>query len=267
MRHAEPVTAPFEIRLMNLITRVLLGVLLIGGCLGCFIWFVSQPRFDIKAVEIYGESELRHVNMQQLRQVAVDGVKGNFFTVDLEEIKTMFEATPWVRQATVNRVWPYTLRVTVQEYVPVALYGSSKQTLKALSAQGEIFSLQSEAFIDTNLPLLDAPTEKVIEEMWMLFMRINNLLKPLGDSIDVLRLSEQGIWRMDLKNGMQVVMGRGEHDVLIQRVQRFVATLPVTMKPYMSRRLLRADLRYENAYAIQVEDVEVQRVTMGQTGS
>lgn len=263
MRHAEPVTAPFEIRLMNLITRVLLGVLLIGGCLGSFLWFISQPRFDIKAVEIHGEGELRHVSMQQLRQVAVDSVKGNFFTVDLKEVKTMFEATPWVRQATVSRVWPYTLKITVQEYIPVALYGENKQTLKALSTQGEVFNLQSEEFIDTSLPLLDAPSEKFVKEMWAFYMLISNQLEPLGEHIEVLRLSEHGIWSMDLKSGVQVIIGRGEQEALLKRVQRFLATWAVTMKPYMQRRLLRVDLRYENAYAIEVEGVEVQRATTG----
>lgn len=260
MRHAEPWSLPLDVRLMNLTSRLLIGVTVIGMCFSGAVWLIGQPQFNLRVIQIQGQGELEHVNEATLRMAIASKVKGNFFTVNLDEVKTVFESAPWVRQASVRRIWPYGLNVLIQEYQPVALWGHDRQTSYLLDAYGTIFEANAADVDDKHLPLFNGPeSEGSGEKMWQVYSQLNQVLYLLDQEIDELRLSEQGTWSMVLADGTQVIIGRGDLNTLVKRVESFVHTVQVALKPYGQRTLLRADLRHTNGYAVQITDVETVR--------
>jgi len=49
-------------------------------------------------------------------------IKGNFFSINLQRARAAFESVPWVRRATVRRVWPDRLAVSLEEHRAAALW-------------------------------------------------------------------------------------------------------------------------------------------------
>jgi len=257
MRHAEPLDIPFEIRLMDLMTRVLLGVVFGGACVVGVVWFLGQPKFDITSIEVQDESELQRVDVLGFKQIAMSRLNGNFFTLKLSEVKNMMESMPWVKQATVQRVWPYQLSVQIEEYEPVAFFGKAGTDLLLLDAEGDIFEASVDQVFGLDLPMLYGPQEKSIAlYMWKVYLQMDLEMRVLNTRIKVLRLSDHGIWSMRLDNDAEIVIGRGGVDRLLERVHDFVQTVPSALRPYEGRALIRADLRYPNGYAMEIAGVQ-----------
>ena len=82
----------------------------------------------------------------------VGRLKGNFFTVDLDTARTAFEQMPWVRHASVRRVWPNALAVTLEEFKPLGTWGSDQ----LVSVDGELFTA-NQGELDDDLPAFDGP--------------------------------------------------------------------------------------------------------------
>lgn len=267
MRHAQPWTIPLDIRLMNLVSRLLLGVTVIAVIACGVMWLIKQPRFDLRVIRVHGE-ELEHNNSSTLRMAVASRIRGNFFTVDLEEVRQAFEAAPWVRKATVQRMWPYGLSVTLQEYQAIALWGHDRQTSHLLDVYGDVFEANAADVEDEKLPLLNGPDQEGAgQTMWQLYQELIPLAMMFDQRISELRWSEQGTWSMQLSNGAEIVMGRGTQDEIVKRVRDFAQTVSVALKPYGDRQLLMADLRHLDGYAIQVAGVETVTAETANTAS
>ena len=74
-----------------------------------------------------------------------------------------FEAVPWVRQATVRRVWPGQLLVQLEEHQAVASwdgrgeYGEPPLERALLNSHGEVFHANLGEVEDDRLPQLAGP--------------------------------------------------------------------------------------------------------------
>ena len=114
MQHAD---LPLDIRLMTVVTRglVVVFVLLCLGAVGT--WIARHPAWTLKGINVQGD--LGHQNAVGLRaQLATPlrKLEGSFLTLDLQQVRRMFEAVPWVRHARVQREFPNRLRVTLEEH-------------------------------------------------------------------------------------------------------------------------------------------------------
>lgn len=257
MRHVQPWVLPLDIRLMSLASWLLAGAAVIGLAAGVVHWFINQSRFDLRVIEVHGA--LEHNTEATLRLATVSRIRGNFFTVNLEDVRAAFESAPWVRKAMVQRLWPYGLRVTLEEYQPVALWGADRQTSHLLDTYGDVFEANVADVDDQLLPLLSGPDEPgVSAQMWLLYQRLLPQMALLDRRITTLQLSELGTWSLQLDNGATVVMGRGEPDEVEQRLRRFVQTAPVALRAFEGRPFMLADLRYSNdGYALKVADAHI----------
>ena len=258
MRHVQPWTLPFDVRLMNLASSVLLGVVVVGSCALCIYWVMSLPYFNLRVISV--QSELAHNSPATLRLAVASRIEGNFFTVNLDEVREVFESAPWVRKVKeVRRVWPYGLSVNIEEYRPVALWGEHRQTSYLLDEYGDIFEANTADVEEQQLPLLSGPENNGMgSNVWQMYQKLAAKLIALDERIEELHLSEQGTWQMKLESGVQIVAGRGTEEEIEQRVTTFVGSLPLAMAPYGEHRLLMADLRHVNGYALQIEGVSTQ---------
>ena len=102
-----------NVRQLNLAASALYALLLLVlAAAGCY-WLIQRPTFALREIRIDGDTE--HINTPTVRAGVVGRLKGNFFTVDLDTARAAFEQMPWVRHASVRRVWPNALAVTLDK--------------------------------------------------------------------------------------------------------------------------------------------------------
>jgi cell division protein FtsQ len=244
---------PLDIRLMNIAAMALMAAFVLLG-LGAVLRGVSRmPVFDIKAITVTGE--VSHSNAITLRANVGSRLSGSIFTVDLKRIQAAFEAVPWVRRAVVQRNFPDSLRVHLQEHEAVGYWGGEERS-RLINSYGEVFEANVGEVEQEILPLLDGPTEQSAEVLAMY-----RAIAPLFDGMELpiakLELSGRGSWRTQLHTGAQIELGRGGVEDMTSRTQRFLKTLTQVTSAYgrQTHAMLSADLRHENGYAIRLRGV------------
>lgn len=76
----------------------------------------------LETIEITGE--LRQIQPESVIHIARSGASG-FFASDLQGIRRALESEPWIEHATVRRIWPDRLEVSVRERIPVARWNEA----------------------------------------------------------------------------------------------------------------------------------------------
>jgi cell division protein FtsQ len=90
-----------------------------------------------------------------------------------------------------------------------------------------------------------------------MYRALEPALKPLDVALDSLTLDARGSWTLVLDNDALLELGGGTTEDILQRVQRFVRTLPQITSQYKrsAAALESADLRYEDGYALRLKGV------------
>ncbi len=243
---------PLDVKLMTAATRAL-AALFAFMCLGTFgLWAVRHPVWSVKGISVHGD--VAHQNAVTFRAQLATQMKttlsASFLTVDLQQVRRLFEALPWVRQAVVQREFPNRLRVTLSEHRPVAWWGEAGGA-QLLNDAGEVFDASPDD-ID-GLPELAGPPEQSAR-VWALYQPLAAELDRLDLGLDRLSLDERGSWHARLDNGARIELGRGTQDELLARAARFTATVSQLTSRYPGA-LESVDLRYPNGYALRVRGV------------
>jgi cell division protein FtsQ len=243
---------PLDVKLMTAATHAL-AALFAFMCLGAAgLWAVRHPVWSVKGISVYGD--VVHQNAVTFRaQLATQmktSLSSSFLTVDLQQVRRLFESVPWVRQAVVQREFPNRLRVTLQEHQPVAWWGESGSG-QLVNDAGQVFEANPEDI--EGLPELAGPADQSIR-VWALYQVLRADLERLELGLERLELNERGSWRATLDSGARIELGRGTADELQARVQRFTATLSQLTQRYPGA-LESVDLRYPNGYALRVRGV------------
>lgn len=240
-----------DVRTMNMITRVLLGMVALALLHMAYQWLARQPMFDLKVVQVRGTDgkPLRYVNTGTVRSTALPRIRGNFFTIDLNATRMAFETVPWVQRATVRREWPNRLVVLVDEYEALGTWGEQEGRL--ISVDGIVFSANlDEAEEDGKLPALDGPGDSARE----VAQRLGDLrewLAPLQLTPLALSLSGRYAWTVRLDNGIVLYLGRAhEREALKVRIDRFASVYP-QLAAALPGRIEAMDMRYPNGLALR----------------
>lgn len=248
-----PVPAPLDVRLMQGAASVMFAGVALALLWGVLWTVVRLPMFGLQGITVLGEVE--HNNAVTLRANVVGRLHGNFFTIDLTQVRKVFESVPWVRKATVEREFPNRLRVILQEHHPVAYWGDDSES-RLLNSYGEVFDANLGEIEDERMPHLSGPDSQS-QQVLAMYQALAPKFKDLTLALDSLALTERGSWRARVAHGAHIELGRGEVQDVLPRVQRMSTTLQqVTEK--LGRKLNAvesADLRHENGYALRLRGV------------
>lgn len=243
---------PLDVRLMAVVTNALVGLFVVLGLVLLGVWAVRHPAWSVAGITIRGD--VAHQNVVSVRaQLATQmrsSLNASFLTVDLHQVRRLFESLPWVRQAVVQRDFPNHLRVTLQEHQAVAWWGGAGSG-KLLNQMGEVFEASPDD-ID-GLPELAGP-EQESARVWLLYQTLKQELAKLELGLQRLELDERGSWSAELDNGAQIELGRGSDAQLLERTHRFTATLSQLTERYAGA-VQSVDLRYPNGYALRMRGV------------
>lgn len=218
-------------------TANLLFAVAAAGTLYCMAhYIVHLPIFPLREVSVTGETA--HLTQEQVQAVISRELQGNFFTVDLAQVRSGFEKLPWVRKVNVRRSWPDRLEVVMEEHRPLARWGSTA----LVNAQGEVF----EAAINNVLPVFTGPSE-MAPEVVERFAAFEQLLAPVGRKVVQIRVSPRRAWQLKLDDGLFIELGRENLD---GRLAAFVAAYPQTVAR-LPQGSTHVDLRYSNGFAVK----------------
>jgi cell division protein FtsQ len=241
------------------------AVLLFAGmCAGVVLVarsaLMHDDRFVIPssaAIEVQGNE---HVTRAQLLSIFGEDVERNIFKVSLADRKAELDRLPWVEHATVMRLLPNRLRISIVERTPVAFV-----------RQGSHIGL-----VDANGVLLDMPTDvqanmkysfpvvtgigandpmSVRAARMKIYQRFTQELDSGGDKIS------RSLSEVDLSNpedvralipdhSSEVLVHFGE-DNFLDRYKKFEEHLPEWRVQYP--RLSSVDMRYEQQVVLQMQ--------------
>lgn len=213
------------------------------------LWLVDdlnhEPLFPLQRVSLAGD--VRHVSERDLRAAMSAHMDGGLLSLDVAGIRTSVEALPWVRRASVRRIWPHALTIHIEEQHPLARWGETALVNNA----GDVFE---PAERPDGLPALAGP-ERRRDELVRLYKSLAPVMAERGLDVAALRLDARGAWTIDLSGGGRIALG---NRALEARLARFLGALP-RLRQQSGRTLGRVDLRYPNGFAIEWKSTESAR--------
>lgn len=252
---------PGDVRMMNATSLLLAlaGAMLLSAVL--VLWGMRQPAFALRAIRI--EGDVSRNSVATIRANAMPHLAGNFFSLDLAAARRAFESVPWVRQAVVQRIWPNRLAVRLEEHRAAALWSTANGDDRLVNTLGEVFEANPGDVEADALPTLSGP-DGSSARLLLLLQRLQPVVAGLDMRIDTLSMSGRGSLSAELDGGAEIEIGRGSDDEIVERLKRFVATVPQVIAQHQ-RPLVHADLRHNDAYAVRLKGVSTS-VTNAGTG-
>ncbi len=216
--------------------------LMLAATLGAIGWAavaLSDPA-ALPIAKVSVEGEFSHLDPKVLRVAVVDAVDAGFFGVDVEDIRQRLLDEPWIREATIRRVWPDTLHVRIVEQTPEARWGAQAM----LNEQGDIFAPRIED-IPPGLVRLDGPLGSEIDVLRE-YRYLAAELRRANLAIAAINVSARYAWTVSTRDGKEIVLGRSDHR---RRLQRFLFAYERGLEDAWTR-IGRIDLRYTNGFAV-----------------
>ena len=212
--------------------------------LACVVLFYAENHLSnpstlpVNKIQVHGA--FVNVDESMLHSAVSGVVAGGYFNVDVERVREVVEQLPWVNEASVRRVWPDTLSVSVVEQKPVAI---SKKT-GLINANGDVFKPLSNKF-PTSLPVFDG-SSKLNKIMLSKYYEMSEVLVTINRKITYMKIDARHAVELKLDNGLKVVLGREDN---MHRLERLMS---IYNKVLISRvnDIEVIDLRYTNGMAI-----------------
>jgi cell division protein FtsQ len=237
--------------LMNLVADLLIVFGVAGLAWAAATSIQRLPVFPLREVVVGGSVD--NVTRNQVEQAARAALAGNFFTVDLDQVRGVFEKLPWVRQAEVRRRWPDTLELVIEEHVAVARWRRADGETRLVNDHGEVFAAAS----DRPLPVFAGP-EGSAALVLDRYREFADALAALGRKPETLVLSGREAWQVRLDDGLVIELGRDEaKHSLSERMARFVAWYRPALDKSRLARAAVADMRYPNGFALRVQQSDL----------
>ncbi|HXA84078.1 MAG TPA: FtsQ-type POTRA domain-containing protein [Candidatus Dormibacteraeota bacterium] len=177
-RNAIPKKAASQLKIAGVIAAVVVG------CGGLSAWAygygMSSWRFRIPssdAVEIAG---VKNASRAHVMEVAGADIGRNIFFVPLDERKKQLEQIPWVEEASVMRLLPNRIAVTIHERTPVA-FAQIGSRISLIDANGVVMGLPANRQTKYSFPVIRGITDTEPLSSRAAAMKIyNRLVSELG---------------------------------------------------------------------------------------
>jgi cell division protein FtsQ len=249
----DALTAPLDVKLMNLAAKMLLLAFVVFVLWASVSWVMQHALFALRGITVSGD--VSHNNALTLRANVAPRLSGTFLTLDLISARHAFEAVPWVRSAMVRREFPNRLQVILQEHQAVAYWGAEGDST-LINSFGEVFDANTGEVEQDSLPRLSGPPEQA-GQVLVMYRALQPLFEHMDLSVDQLELTGRGSWRAELDSGAVLELGRGSEIEVVARVQLFLNTLTQVTSRYgrTVTALQSADLRHEQGYALRLRGV------------
>lgn len=220
-----------------------LGVLGVVVCLAVALTATTQYLLapsTLPILQVHVEGEFRQLTPEAVEGIVGAEVRTGFFAVDVEAVRAALLGNPWVHDATVRRVWPDSLKVTILEQSAAAYWGVSA----LLNPHGVAFHPATASF-PAGLVQLEGPagSESLVLGR---YRQLAAILEPHKQDLSSVHLSGRRAWSFQLKQGPHVIIGRADVDA---RLERFGRALGGVLASQLQD-IQVVDMRYPNGFAV-----------------
>jgi cell division protein FtsQ len=186
------------------------------------------------------EGVFQYLSKAELQKTLLPLVTASIFDADVQKIQATVMQMPWVKAAEVERVWPDTIDIKVQERKAYVRWGDNS----LLTENGELFTPSG---VDQfkSLVLVNGPKSQEAKTLEIM-KGVNTALADQSLSLAEFSINDREAWRILLRNGLEVQLGRTGQ---LQKLQRFLDTLTVLGADKLTA-MQRVDLRYPNGFAV-----------------
>ena len=222
------------IRVQYFIASIVLLIILVAGC-----YFVIRS-WPVRVVKFKGSYE--HVSEAEIQKHLVDVIPHSMFSLDLIDFKGVVKKLPWIKEASIRRLWPDTLLIYFQEYIPYATWCHQG----ILASDGKMISAKESSSVLSGLNLqLCGPegTEQVVLQQYKHFQ---NLLDKVDLKVKTVYLSERYAWELAVSEHLIIKVGRQAVDM---RLKNFVDHWDALKHSIPTAAII--DLRYPNGIAVR----------------
>jgi cell division protein FtsQ len=210
------------------------------------VWGLRQEAVSHKITEslpiryVRTEGVFQHLSKEEIKTALLPLVTASIFDADMQKIHETVAKLAWVKDASVERVWPDTIDIKVHERKAYVRWGHNG----LLTEYGELFTPNN---VDQFQPLLLVNGPKQQEAKTLEIMKgVKTALEDQALELAEFKVNDREAWEIKLETGLEIVLGRTGQ---LKKLQRFLDTLPVLGEEKMAAMAL-VDLRYPNGYAV-----------------
>ena len=226
-----------RLRYASFLTVLILCALLLSVRV-VYLFLADAQRFPVNTVKIV--ASYQHISRKQLESVLAHYLQTSFVVLPVHHLQADLLSLDWASDVNVERIWPDTLKITLVEKNPVAMWNNSLMT-----NDGHVFTIDSE-LRDDSLPQLSGPEQQQMDILQS-YQKLSKLLEGYGLHASALQLRENQAWELLLTNGVQLRLGKRD---LEKRLLRFCRAYPAVFAD-KSEQLASVDLRYARGMAVQ----------------
>ena len=248
---------------MTTVTRIVLMFSVLCLIITMFQWFFSQPNFHLKYLILNISSDnVQHVKPKELKKLVIMELNGTALTTDLGPIYKSVLSHPWIKEATVRRIWPNKILVNLVEHNIIGVWSDGRfvtqagKLLQFDKLQSESINKEKNCF----LLKLDGPNETVTAVLDRASM-ISKKASKVGLQTTGVQLTSQYDWRVFFSNGMKMELG-GENleTPLEKRLDNFFNSIAWVRKK-IKKDLISVDLRYAQGFAFEESKISSVKTT------
>ncbi|MEJ2200078.1 MAG: FtsQ-type POTRA domain-containing protein [Desulfuromonadaceae bacterium] len=225
----------FHALLRTLVGTTSLLLIVCGGVLSAQLLFNSN-YFQVDTVQVENSRRLTPDEIVALSDVRLGH---NIFELDLERIGRKMEENPWIYKAKVQRLFPRTVVIRVEERVPTAVI--NLDYLYYVDGYGDIFKVL-EAQDSLDFPVVTGLKREDFlerpEQARQRLQEVNRLIDQLG-SRHTFSLADVSEFHLDaaneivlytIRDGVPVRMGRGDYQTKLDRLERIYGRLKPSLR-------------------------------------
>jgi len=197
----------------------------------------AEQLLPIRTIQLSGTFE--NLDKQEVVTTLNQYVGQGFFSLDIYQLQQTLYARAWTDSVSIRRIWPDQLRVMIKEKKPVARWDGQH----LLSDSAKVYLADTGAF--EHLPVVHAVNH---QPAWVLaqFYRLEARFNGVDERLLELHVDSRGALNVELINGLQIKMGRGNID---RKIDRLVSIYQQQILPRREQ-IQRLDLRYSNGFAV-----------------
>ncbi len=234
-------------RLFNLAKKTLiytLNLILVGLIIALCMGYLNkfQQKYPVTRLKLLGQ--LDYISHKEIELSFIDLLKNNLWSINVNTVKELVYANPWVNFVFVKKHWPDVLQVEVVQHNPIAIWNDKfflTLTGKVLYSTNENNSIAK----NLNLPKFygSSGQENLLINTYLMLLE---KLAPIGLQISKIDVNPtQGI-QVTLSNN--VILKLGTFD-LPDRIARFIVAYKKKLRSSISD-ISYIDLRYTNGVAV-----------------
>lgn len=263
-RFGQPASAWW--RPASTVGRVLLGVGVLAvlggvtaGALVLKTYLGRDSRFRITSTDNIEAVGLTQVSRDEMLPVFGEDIGRNIFFIPLNERRKQLEAIPWVEHATVMRLLPDQLRVSIVERQPVAFVRQGQQ-IGLVDKDGVLLTMPPAMMaqhhysfpVVTGLDPADPPAMRkarmAVYERLISELDANN--QNLSQQISEIDLTDPQDARVTIPEQGADLLAHFGDDRFLDRYQRYKSHIAEWRQQYP--KLAAVDLRYENQVVLEM---------------